>query len=158
MSRRGREEPQRSVPRPFLMVSMERLRRRAAVTAVICLGLAPSGCGGLTQAGSSAAADCNSQIRSGGVVFSSYGSTDRSGSEHGTALEAVCEDVGKDARGSVFTDDSQLVTTYRVAGYPATQVLGIERGQLDGYEVFVAESVSSGDRDRILRELDERTQ
>ena len=123
------------------------------MTAVIGLALATSGCGGPTQAGSPGAADCSSQIRSGGVVFSSYGSTDQSGSEHGTALEAVCEDVGRDARGSVFTGDSRQVTTYRFAGYPASRVLGILRSPGDEYEVFVAESVSPEDRDRIHREL-----
>ena len=120
------------------------------------LALATTACGGVTGGGASGAADCTSQIRSDGAVFTSYGSTDQSGSEHGVALEAVCEDGGQDARGSVFTDGSREVTTYRFPGHPPSEVLGVRHGGGSGYSFFVADSVSPDDRDRIQRELEKR--
>ena len=122
---------------------------------VLVLALSTSACDGLPGGGSSGAADCSSQIKSDGAVFSSHGYTDHSGSEYGAALEAECEDVGENARGSVFIDKSRRVTTYRFVGYPPAQVLGVRYSQVEGYAVFVADSVSRKDRDRIYQELDQ---
>jgi hypothetical protein len=116
----------------------------------LVLGLLTSACDGLGPGGS---ADCGTQIKVGDTVFSSYGYTNRDATEHGVALESVCEDVGADARGAVFTDESRRVTTFRFEGYPATEVLGVRFGDQPKLAVFVADSVSPDDQDRIYREL-----
>ena len=125
-----------------------------AATAALAFLLATSGCGDPTGGGSAGTADCPDRIRCEGAVFTSYGYTSRAGRGHGSALEAVCEDTGNDARGSVFTDESRLVATYRFAGYPPSEVLGVKIGRIDGLAVFVADSVSAEERDRIYRELE----
>jgi hypothetical protein len=123
------------------------------VTTALALGLLTSACGGQVGAGPAGSADCSTQIRADGVVFSSYGFTRHDATEHGVARESVCEDVGSHARGSVFTGESRHLTTYRIYGYPPSQVLGVRYPHLPRLAVFVADSVGHADRDRIYREL-----
>lgn len=124
---------------------------RGWVTALL-VGVAASGCG-VSGGGPETAADCASQIQVDGVVYTSHGFTSRAARAYGEALEAVCEDVGVNPRGSVFTDDSRTVPTYRFPGHPPDQVLGVDDGADGELGVFVADSVSRVDRDRIYEEL-----
>ncbi|MCB0907901.1 MAG: hypothetical protein KDB63_12380 [Nocardioidaceae bacterium] len=102
---------------------------------------------------SSGSADCGTLLSSDGVVFSERGTTERHAEPFGTALRSVCEDVGRNARGAVFTDDSRTLTTYRFAGYPASEVLGVRYRDDGPFIVFIADSVTAHDRDQIAREL-----
>jgi hypothetical protein len=138
--------------RPSVVASMMSPMKGAAALMVV-FGFSTGACGGPEAGGSAGAADCTAQIQSDGVVFTSYGYTSNTGSKYGIALEAVCEDVGADARGSVFTDESRQVTTYRFPGYPPSQVLGVRYSPDEDFAVFVADSVSPNDQDRIYREL-----
>jgi hypothetical protein len=123
---------------------------------LLLLGLATSACTGPVgagPAGSAGSADCTTKIRAEGTVFSSYGFTRRDATRNGLAQESVCEDVGARARGSVFTAESRQVATYRIDGYPPSRVLGVRYPHLPHLAVYVADSVSPADRDRIYREL-----
>jgi Family of unknown function (DUF6281) len=112
-----------------------------------------AGCASGTKAPEGAAAyECTSQIRLHGVTYSGYGYTDQEATSLGTAGEAVCDDVGRDAPGSVFPDDPQQVAVWGFAGYASDQVLGVRFGQ-DLFVVFIAESVPRHQADRILSEL-----
>lgn len=129
------------------------MRRLAAL--LLSFVVVTSGCGLLMSDDSTASGKCVWRIKSGDVVFTSYGETQRDAQEYGDALEAECEDTGPDARGSVFTKGSRTVTTYRFDGYPPSQVLGVTFGDSpsDGLGVFMPNSVSADERERILRDL-----
>ena len=129
-----------------------RERRREGLL-VALVAVAASACSVLGGGGSVATADCGTRIRSAGVVFTSSGFIRQGGTAYGTALESVCEDVGKDARGSVFTDESRRLTVFRFAGYPPSQVLGARSARVRGFEVFVADTLDRDERDRIFEEL-----
>jgi len=98
-------------------------------------------------------ADCGTEIKADGVVFVDAGATSRHAEAYGTALRSVCEDVGRNARGAVFTDESRTLTTYRFAGYPASEVLAVRYRDHGPFAVFIADSVSDHDREQIAREL-----
>lgn len=116
----------------------------------VALLAAACGVGGARHTGT---ADCSSRIKADGAVYESHGSTRHRAVEQGVAREADCEDVGAGARGSVFTEDSREVTTYRFPGYPPTQVLGVRYGEAKELAVFVADTVNGADRERIHRQL-----
>jgi Family of unknown function (DUF6281) len=123
----------------------------AAVVVVVAFLLA--GCASGTKAPEeSAAYECTSQIRLHGVIYSGYGYTDQEATSLGTADEAVCHDVGRDARGSVFPDDPHQVAVWTFAGYAPDQVLGVRLGE-ESFVVFIAESVPRHQADRIVSEL-----
>lgn len=120
-----------------------------AAWAVVLTAVA-AGCGSTEDGG--VAADCSSQIRVDDTVYTSYGFTDRHGTTYESADQASCEDVGEDARGSVFTDEPPQVATWTFRGYPSDEVLGV-RFDADSFEVYVADSVAPADRERIYEEL-----
>jgi hypothetical protein len=97
-------------------------------------------------------ADCAAQVRRDGAVYTGYGRTARALDRLGTADLAVCEDVGGDPRGSVFPDPAEQVTVWSVRGYPTDAVLGVRR-RPGLVEVFVADRLPRGTRDRLLRDL-----
>jgi Family of unknown function (DUF6281) len=112
-----------------------------------------AGCASSTKAREgSAAYECTTQIRLHGVIYSGYGYTDQEATRLGTADEAVCHDVGRDAPGSVFPDDPRQVAVWTFAGYAPDQVLGVRFGQ-DSFAVLIADSVPRHQADRILSEL-----
>jgi hypothetical protein len=131
---------------------------RLRPVALICFVALASGCatadGGKVSEvdGSVGAGRCAPQIRLAGVVYTGYGYTERAATRHAVADEADCQDVGKDARGSVFPDDPRQVTTWTFKGFPPEKVVGVrfERGS---YSVFVAETVPDREGARIFRSL-----
>ena len=124
-----------------------RFKGLGAVLALVT-ALAAAGC----QDAATEAADCQGQIQVDGATFTSYGSAQRDATAHGTADQAECDDTGQNPAGSVFPDDPQQVETWRFAGYPPAEVLGVRSGG-DGFEVYVADSLPDDERDRILEEL-----
>lgn len=104
---------------------------------------------------SATASDCTTQIRVGSAVYSSYGTTQRPASRHVEAERAVCEDVGRDARGSVFPAQPEHVAAWRFPGYPPSKVLAV-RYDTDSFHVFTADSLPDAERDRILEDLRQR--
>src|SRR5690349_15313842 len=70
-------------------------------------------------------ADCASQIRADGVVYTSDGYSGLEAREHATAERAECHDVGPDAKGSVFPDVPDRVATWAFEGHPTDEVLGV---------------------------------
>ena len=125
--------------------------QRGAVA--VTLALVTAGCASGTNAPEgSAAYECTMQIRLDGVIYSGYGYTDQEATRLGTADEAVCHDVGRDAPGSVFPDDPNQVAVWTFTGYAPDQVLGVRFGQ-DSFAVLIAESVPRHQADRILSEL-----
>jgi hypothetical protein len=126
--------------------------RFAVVTIALTLSFLVSGCSG--DGGSQGSSDCAAQVRADGIIYTSYGYTERKATEHSVADRADCDDVGEDAAGSVFPDRPQQVSTWSFRGYPPEEVLGV-RFDKDSFAVFVADSVPDAERDRILRELDQ---
>jgi hypothetical protein len=123
------------------------------VVAAVLVVAGAVGALGLMGGPSSGSADCGTLIKSDGIVFAEGGTTSRHAERFGTAAQSVCEDVGANARGAVFTDESRTLTTYRFAGYPASEVLAV-RFRADGpFSVFIADSLSDHDRHQIAREL-----
>ena len=98
------------------------------------------------------AADCAGRVRADGTVYTSYGHTERRASRHAAAEVAACHDVGEDPAGSVFAEHPKRVTTWSFRGYSPGEVLGV-RLDAGSFEVYVADSVPSVERERILREL-----
>lgn len=123
----------------------------ACVMAVVAVtGVA--GCAENRTGAAPEAGDCTTQVRLDGVIYSGYGSTDRRATKYSTADLADCDDMALDASGSVFSDDPRQVTVSTFPGYPPDQVLGV-RFDKDSLEVFVAESMSARETDRLLDEL-----
>lgn len=122
----------------------------AVVATSLTLCFIVSGCSG--DGASHASSDCQQQVRADGVVYTSYGYTERKASRHSVADRADCDDVGEDAAGSLFPEDPEQVTTWAFRGYPPDRVVGV-RFDKDSFAVFVADSVSDGERDRIYRDL-----
>jgi len=130
------------------------------VNAPVAVGLTllvlTTGCsavgGGDDDEGSS---DCAVLIKADGVVFSSVGVTSTPAVELGTAQQSSCHDVGEDAPGPVFDDSSATITTYRITGYAPDQVLGTRATNSAELTVYVADSVSPGERQRMTHELTE---
>lgn len=123
--------------------------KAAVLPLAVTLTFAVSGCAGT---GSQTSGDCSAQVRADGIVYTSYGYTERNATKHSRAEEADCEDVGQDAAGSVFPESPRHVTTWTFAKYPAAKVLGVRSGQ-DSFAVFVADSVPPEERERIYEEL-----
>lgn len=102
-----------------------------------------------------AAADCTSQIRTHGVIYTGYAYTQTRAVRYSTADEADCHDLGPDAEGSVFSDTPKQVAVWTFRGYSPDEVLGV-RFDNKSFAVFVAESVAPHDRNRILQQLGQR--
>jgi hypothetical protein len=130
------------------------IMRAARVTVAVTFCFAGIGCS--ASGGSETSGDCQAQLRADGTVYTSYGYTERSATKFSSADEADCEDVGEDAAGSVFPEHPRQVTTWVFPGYPPEEVLGVRLDQ-DSFAVFVADSVSPEERDRIYEDLASRT-
>ena len=117
------------------------------------LALVTGGCATTGSGEPASTADCTSQVRREGVVYSGYGHSEHPATKRGTADRAGCHDLGRDAQGSVFTDDPAQVGVWTFRGYAIEKVLGV-RGAGGSFEVFVAESLSREEAERILRRLD----
>lgn len=125
--------------------------RFASVAIAFTLPVIVTGCSG--DDGSQATADCSARVRADDIVYTSYGFTERNATKHSVAEQADCDDVGKDAAGSVFSGkDSKQVTTWSFPGYPPEEVVGV-RFDKDSLAVFVADSVPNAERERIFKEL-----
>lgn len=105
-----------------------------------------------TSGGQQTSADCSAQVRADGIVYTSYGHTERKASTHLSAEVADCDDFGRDAAGSVFSETPPKVATWTFAGYPPAKVLGVRVGK-DSFAVFVADSVPPEERDQIHEDL-----
>jgi hypothetical protein len=125
--------------------------KTAAATVAVTVGLTLTACGG--NEAPTTTADCSLQVRLEGIVYTSYGFTDHRATHYGQADVAECEDVGQDARGSVFPSSPRHVRTWTFAAYPPTKVVGTRSGKTDSFAVFVADSVSPAERDRIFEDL-----
>lgn len=123
---------------------------RRSIVAMTC-SVAVAGCS--TAGESSAANDCQGQVRVGDIVYTSLGLTDREASRFSTAEVADCDDVGPDPQGNVFPEHPRLVQTWRFAGYPTDEVIGVRLDQ-DSFNVYFADSVPRGEADRITEELE----
>ena len=102
------------------------------------------------------AGDCTTQIRVGSTVYSSYGATERRARRHTKAERADCQDVGQNARGSVFPEQPELVTAWKIPTYPPEKVLAV-RYDRGSFFVFTADSLPASERDQILQELSQRS-
>ena len=112
-----------------------------------------AGCAGDANAPERSAADeCTPQIRLQGVVYTAFDYTDRGATKFGTADEADCHDVGREAPGSVFPNDPDEVAVWAFGGYSPEQVLGVRLGP-DSFTVFIADSVPRDQAERISRAL-----
>jgi hypothetical protein len=126
--------------------------RAARVTVAVALGLAATSCSGN---GSTTTSDCQNQVRADDIVYTSYGYTEHPAARYASADAGDCHDVGEGAAGSVFTEHPRQVTTWVFSGFPPEKVLGV-RVDRGSFVVFVADSVSPEDRDRIHRDLARR--
>lgn len=118
----------------------------------LVLGVVIAAATGCSATSTQSSADCAAQIRVAGVVYTSYGTTNRGAARHVEADEAECHDVGADAPGSVFADTPRQVRTWTFTGYSPDEVLGVRHGR-NGFEVFVADTVQPDDRERIYAGL-----
>ncbi len=117
----------------------------------VTLCFVATSCSGI--GGSETSSDCQAQVRSDGIVYTSYGHTERRATKFSSAAEADCEDVGANPAGPVFPKSPRTVTTWRFADYPPVKVLGVRSGNTDSFAVFVADSIPPEERDRIYEEL-----
>lgn len=99
--------------------------------------------------------DCTTQIRLGSTVYSSYGFVDRSAVRHTSAERADCEDVGEDARGSVFPAEPEQVRAWTFPGFSPDEVVGV-RFDESSLEVFIADTLPDGERERLFEQLSVR--
>ena len=128
--------------------------RTAVVVMSLTVAIIVSGCSGNGGPGG-ASSDCQAQVRADGIVYTSYGYTERKASRHSVADQAECHDVGtmeEVPAGSVFTDNPKQVTTWSFRGYPPDEVLGV-RFDKSSFAVFVADSVPDAEQERIYRDL-----
>ena len=128
--------------------------KAAVATVAMTLSFVVTGCA--ENGGSQTSSDCSAQVRADGIVYTSYGFTESSATKFSSAEAADCEDVGRDAAGSVFSESPPTVTTWRFAGYPPVKVLGVRSGNTDSFAVFVADSVPPEERNRIYKDLASR--
>ena len=94
------------------------------------------------------------RFRVDGVVYTGWSAAKTDAQRYGDAGRASCKDTSADAEGSVFAGDPEKVTVWSFEGYSPNKVLGVRLDE-EHYTVFVADSVSDGDRDDLIRELRE---
>lgn len=99
--------------------------------------------------------DCTTQIRVGSTVYSSYGFVERRAIRHTSAERADCEDVGEDATGSVFPEVPDEVRTWTFPGFSADEVVGV-RFDASSFEVFIADPLPDGERERLFEQMSVR--
>lgn len=102
--------------------------------------------------GQGAASDCNNHVRVGGIIYTSVGIIERGATRFSTAELADCDDVGADARGSVFPKHPQRVDTWEIPGYSTDEVLAICLDQ-ESFDVLASEAIPAEERERILDDL-----
>lgn len=124
--------------------------RHAGAAISLTLSFVVSGCSG--DGRSQTTGDCQAQVRADGIVYTSYGYTERRASRHSVADRAECHDAGEDAAGSVFPEEPEQVTTWTFSRYQPEKVLGV-RVDSDTFGVFVADSVPDAERKSIYRDL-----
>jgi hypothetical protein len=86
-------------------------------------------------------------------VYTARGSSEASARKLGEAEVASCDDMGDDARGSYFPDDAKRVTTWEFEGYPPEDVLGIQLEEGGLWSVYVSDSVTPDERERLIAAL-----
>jgi hypothetical protein len=126
--------------------------RVAVVATSLTLSVIVSGCS--ADGGSQTSSDCSAQVRADGIIYTSYGYTERKARRHSIADRADCNDVGEDPAGSVFLEHPQQVTTWSFRGYPPEEVVGV-RFDKSSFAVFVSNSVPHAESERILQDLDQ---
>lgn len=131
------------------------MKAGVVTVAALTLYLGLTGC---STAGSDGASDCNTQVRVDGITYTSVGLgiAEHEATKFSTAELADCDDVGKDARGSVFPEHPRQVNTWKFPGYPASEVVGI-RFEHDSLTVLVADSIPREERDQIFEDLGGKT-
>lgn len=132
-------EPLPLAPRPTTMPLLHPVPLTALVAALAVVGCSTD---------ELPVSDCTTQIRVGSTVYSSYGFVEGPAVRHASADRADCEDVGEDARGSVFPEDPQQVRTWRFPGFSPDEVVAV-RFDERSFEVFIADSLPAGERDRV---------
>lgn len=105
-----------------------------------------------SETGPQSSADCASQIRLDGVVYTSFGTSSHEAERHVEADEAECDDTGRDARSSVFEDNPSRVRTWVFERYRPEEVLGVQYGK-NSFGVFVADTVAPDEQERIYADL-----
>ena len=124
---------------------------RVAVAGAVCAAVVVlGGCSG--DACEPSTADCSSQVRIGERVYTSHGFTERAATRFAKADVAECQDTGCDPKGSVFSGEPTQMTVWSFEGYSTDQVVGT-RFDDDSYAVFVADSDSDQEAERLLQEL-----
>ena len=123
-------------------------RATPAIFGAVAFTWVTTGCTGETLA----TEDCAQEVRFGGAVYSGYHVTAAQAEREGTAEWSECDDQGSTARGAYFGDDPDRVTVWSFAGHSPDDVLGV-RFKEGSFAVFVARSLTTADRDRILDEL-----
>ena len=104
--------------------------------------------------GQQTSGDCSAQVQADGIVYTSHGYTERKADKYSFAEEAVCQDIGPDAAGSVFPETPRQVATWTFTGDPPAKVLGVRYGKRS-FAVFVADSVPPKEREQIYEDLAE---
>ena len=122
------------------------MSRMRAILVVASMVLGGCSNGGATDA------DCQQQVRLDGVVYAGWSVTEEDAQRFGEAEVADCDDTSEDAKGSYFAGEPEHVTVWSFDGYPPNRVLGV-RFDKQSYTMFIDESLSGRDRDRIIRQL-----
>jgi Family of unknown function (DUF6281) len=117
------------------------------VSACLVTVIAVGGCA--ESRGQQTTGDCSVQVRADGIVYTSHSYTERPARKYSVAEEADCQDVGQEPAGSAFPETPRRVVTWTFYGYPPAKVLGVRDGT-GSFAVFVADSVASSERERIL--------
>ena len=97
-------------------------------------------------------ADCSQRVRLDGVTYTGWSATGLEAQPLGDAERSSCDDNGPDPKGAYFADEPERVRVWSFDGYSPDEVLGV-RLDKSSYTIFVAESLSSSERDALVREL-----
>lgn len=123
--------------------------------AMACLATTLSLVSGACNDGSEppAAAKCIGQVRLQGVKYDSVEAVAKSLAQKvaGAAEVARCGDVGEDPVGPYYPEGADVVQVWSLPEYPTSKVIGVRDGAL--LQIFVAESVPTNERQRIIADL-----
>ena len=98
--------------------------------------------------------ECQPRIRIDGVVYLGVGyleDTDAAATPAGRGELSACDDEGANPQGAHFPATPETVPVFTFVGQPVDLVVGLEFPS--GYEVYVAESVPTSDRQEMLKSL-----
>lgn len=134
-----------------MRTSTQNLRNAVAMVFLATTVCVSSSCSDETQPPSTA--KCIGQVRLVGVTYDSVEAVGKSLAQEASGMAEVarCGDMGESPVGPYYPDDAELVQAWSVPEYPATMVIGIRDGAL--LQVFVAETLSIEERDRIVSDL-----